>query len=755
MRRLLLAVVTGLVAAQGLPQLPTPRIHYGIALLALAGLWPARWRFLACFALAAAWSLHIGRLQLAQQLPRALEGEAFKLTGVVDDIPARSPVVTRFLLVTTERPGPARWPAPGTALALTAYAPVKGLRAGAHCVLYARLQRPHGVRSPGAFDFEQWAHAAGLDATGYLVAHPANHCAPPADFSLAALREQIADAIARAVPAADAASILAALAVGARSDISPAQWDLLRDSGIIHLLSVSGLHVAMVAMGLAWLLRRLLGASTRAPVSVAVADGLALCGAAAYALLAGFTVPTQRTLIMLGILMMDAHHARARPPFDALLLAAACVLVFDPLASLTLGFWLSFLAIGLLIWRDSLGLAAGRWARWGGVHLQLALWLAPLSAFAFAAVPVVSPLANALAVPVVSLGVVPLVLFGMLVMVALPALAVACWSGAAVVWTLTWRVVEALAAAVPALGLPVALSAAGAALVTVALLCAFQPVRSLRRLGFMLVGLVLLLPAPDRPDPGDFVLTALDVGQGLAVVVETRHHVLLYDTGARFRGGGDFADRVVLPWLARRGYRRLDGLMVSHADLDHAGGLPTLRAAMPTGFGLAGQPREAGASFTLCRAGQAWTWDGVRFAVVHPADTAVSASDNDRSCVLIVTAGTASALLTGDITSRVEADLLTRRAVPSVTTLVLAHHGSGSSSSAAFLDVTRPRHAVVSAGYRNRFGHPAAAVLHRLRAGGSVVHETARLGTLSLKHTRTASTLQATRHARRYWDPVE
>jgi competence protein ComEC len=694
-------------------------------------------------------------LQLEEVIPATLEGEAIRVHGIIRQIPDRSGPAHRFTLEDVRRAGGSGWPNGDATLTLTTHHALPALYAGSTCQLYVRLQRPRGTRSDGAFDFERWAHATGLDATGYVVAHRGNVCARKAGFSLGALRENLAAQIFKAVSAPQSASILAALAVGARTEIDPGQWLVLRDTGVIHLLSVSGLHVAMVALSLFWFATRgvtLVSRLKKRPLSGWVACVIALGGAASYALLAGFTVPTQRTLVMIAVLMLDGQRVRGFGPADALLFAAAALLTCDPLASLTLSFWLSFIAIALLMLRDELGIGRGPVSRWAGVHLHLAMLLTPLLAVTFGTVPLMSPLANFIAVPAVSYGVVPMVLGGVALASVAPEAATTCWQAAAMLWEWVWQILEILAGMVPATRFPFVLDAARAGLLFVGVLSLFQPVRALRVTTIALSLLICAVPLRERPAYGEFSLTVLDVGQGLAVAVETADQVLIYDTGTRFRTGGDFAASVVLPWLARRGWRALDALVVSHSDLDHSGGVETLRSGLRVRSAFAGQPVATGPGFRQCSAGQHWSWADVYFTFLHPGTRTEAADDNDKSCVLYIRSASGSALVPGDITQRVEHQLLAQRRVPHADTLVLAHHGSKSSSSQSFIDAVAPSHALVSAGYRNRFGHPHPELIAALRKRDIRVLQTMELGTITLAYRRGGLVVDGERAFRRYWD---
>jgi competence protein ComEC len=245
----------------------------------------------------------------------------------------------------------------------------------------------------------------------------------------------------------------------------------------------------------------------------------------------------------------------------------------------------------------------------------------------------------------------------------------------------------------------------------------------------------------------------LDVGQGLAVLVETRGHRLLFDAGPTFSSGFDTGADIVLPALAAGGRRGLDMLLVSHADNDHAGGAPAIAAAFPDAVVLAG-PDVAGADLVdmrsdVCALGQSWQWDGVRFAVLHPAP-AFPARGNDSSCVLKVETEGGALLLTGDIEQRGEAALA--GAALAADVVVVPHHGSATSSSPALVAATGARYAVVSAGWANRWGFPRADVRARWSAAGAAVVVTGDAGAIHVALGRYGVVVHAERDGRhRYW----
>lgn len=704
------------------------------------------------------------QVRLTERLDPGLEGRDLIVTGVVSSLPRHQPGSLRFVmapeqgllngqLVRLPRRLMLSWHAGYDGQELHA-GPGGELKAGQRWELGVRLRQPHGGLNPHGFDFELWLFEQGIGATGYVRSGKhrlARLLDPRAGQPLQRLRQRVRDAVEASVPDARAAGVIAALVVGDQSAIDGEDWDLFRITGVAHLMSISGLHVTMFAWGVAGLVRRLWawrpGWGLRWPAPVAARWG-GLAAAAAYAAFSGWGVPAQRTVWMLAAVVVLGQWGR-RWPWPLVLSAAAAVVVLaDPWALLQPGFWLSFVAVAVLMASDR-----NRWAT-AAVHAaptpgRLPAWmvrwqallaagwrtqvlatvgLAPLTLVFFQQVSLVGLAANLVAIPVVTLLVTPLAMAGVL---WAPVWGLAAWCIHALAawldWLATWPWAQWTTAAVP-----VSVAAAGLAggwLMTLPL-----PWR-LRLLGLPLLW-PLLFPPAVRPAPGEFELLAADVGQGTAVLVRTAAHTLLYDAGPLYGRDSDAGQRVVLPLLQALGERRIDLMMLSHRDADHVGGARAVlqrHPATPVSSSLEpGHPLLAAmASHQRCQAGQEWTWDGVRFSVLHPgpADQAPPLKPNQVSCVLRVQAGGRVALLAGDIERGEEARLVRDQGDALAADLLLApHHGSKTSSTPGFLAAVRPRIAVFQAGYRNRFGHPAGEVLRRYEGSAVEIVTTARCG---------------------------
>lgn len=742
--------------------------------------------------------------RLADALPLTLEGQDLEATGVIASLPQRSAAGLRF-----------RFDVEGARLrgqlvqvpALLSIGWYKGqhedaalsqpqseLRAGQRWRFTLRLRQPHGNLNPHGFDYELLLFEQAVRATGSVrdgaSARPASlrDTPPPELLDRAAghpverLRQRVRDAIEASVPDRRAAGVLAALAVGDQGAIERDDWDLYRNTGIAHLVSISGLHITMFAWlaggAVAALWRRSARATLWLPAPLAGRWGGLAC-AAAYALFSGWGVPSQRTVWMLGVVTLTQALGLRWPWMLVLLLAAVVVTAIDPWALLQAGFWLSFVAVGLLMASSTTnvdtadaanGAPPSGWRGWPRRLWALAradlrtqvvatIGLTPLTLVFFQQVSIVGFAANLVAIPLITLVITPLALLGVALV---PLWTVGAWFVSLLDTVLAW-----LAALPGAVWLvPVAPPWAQlAGLVGAVLLVLPLPWRS-RALALPLL-VPLLLPPRDLPPPGQFDLLALDVGQGTAVLVRTRSHLLVFDAGPQYARESDAGQRVLLPLLRARGESRIDTLVLSHRDLDHVGGAASVLKALPVDDVLSSlepaHPLLAVARHTTrCSAGRSWWWDGVRFEVLHPAeaDYARSLKSNAMSCVLRIEGGGRSALLTGDIEREQEAVLLAGQetALPAGAAqrlrsdvLIVPHHGSRTSSSAAFLDAVRPRAAVIQAGYRNRFHHPAPDVLERYRARGIAVIATPACGAWHW-NTRAAPAGVCQRDVgRRYW----
>ena len=685
---------------------------------------------LLCMAVGYAWAAWRADLKLADRLSNHWQGVDLTVIGVVSDLPQANARGERFVLdvervLTPQAPALQRiqltryWPR-GSATHAGQRAPT--VQAGERWQFTVRLKRPYGTHNPHGFDLEAWMLERGIAASGYVREQPAPQqlnaqASTPAGW-VAATRASIRSQIQRTLADAPYAGVIAALVIGDQRSIPHDQWRAFTRTGVNHLLSISGLHVTMIAALAGWLMafawRRWPRAAERMPSRQAgvLAAVLAAC---AYAVLAGFQVPAQRTLFMLVVLALAFWGRREPRPFSALIWALFIVLLIDPWAVLSAGFWLSFGAMGVILWVTFGRVALPDKLRgWVTVQGAVTLALAPALLLLFQQVSLISPLANAVAIPVVSWLVTPLALLGVIVPPLWHAAAgVMDWLGQGLVWAsgLPWVVLAQPAPDRWAIGLAVV------GTVWLLLPRGFP----LRWLGGIL-WLPLMFPLRAAIEPGTFQADVIDVGQGTAILIRTANHALLYDTGPAFTDS-DAGERIIVPYLRAIGVGKLSGMIVSHDDNDHSGGMQSVLRDMPTGWLLHGLPATSpllgGApSSRHCQRGQHWQWDGVRFEVLNPQAKAYVEGrrrDNDFSCVLKVSLGQQSLLITGDAERRGELELMESGANLAATALVAGHHGSRTSSLAVFVEQVNPRVAVFTVGYRNRFNHPHPQVVARYR----------------------------------------
>lgn len=638
--------------------------------------------------------------------------------------------------------------------------------AGERWRLSVRLKRPHGTINPHGFDFESWALSENMRAMGSIknkagMEKLSNFVWRPG-YMIEYLREQVKQRIAQVLVDKPYSGIIQALVMGDDHQISVDDWQVFLRTGTSHLMSISGLHITMLASLAFGLVSFLWRRSPKLIMCLPTRKAAVLAGAMTallYAMIAGFAVPTQRTFYMLTVFAIALWSGRQLVISQVLAVALLMVVVLDPWAVNAPGFWLSFGAVAMLAYALSARLGQVHWLK-AAVQTQWAVTIGmlPLLLVMFNQAAVISPIANAFAIPLISFVVTPLALLGsflpidapldlsykaltmcMWVLNKLNQLPLATWQQhAPAVWTL----------------LPALLG-----MLWILLPRGF-PMRWLGLVGFF----PMLLIAPVRPMPGEMKVTVLDVGQGLSVVVQTATHTLLYDAGPKFNKQSDAASRIVVPFLHGEGINKIDGFMVSHNDNDHSGGMASVLTLMPVGWLDSSLPEDAVGYIrqpeTLekmqCYAGQSWVWDDVAFEVLHPSLESydnLRRKDNYRSCVLKVTSQSGSLLLTGDIEKYAEQDLLkTDLAALKSDVLIVPHHGSKTSSSPDFIAAVAPGVSVFTTGYLNRYKHPNPEVLVRYQAANSLLYRSDYQGALAIRFAKNNIQLTTWRKQyKRYW----
>lgn len=746
-----LSLLAGILLIQQLPSLPEPQwlILGGVVAGIMA--WLRFWRSL-IFIIGILWAMAFATVRLADRLPAPLEGIDLPVTGIIATLPDvdEQRVNFDFLVTASEKSLPSK-------LRLSWYYPDQTIKAGQQWTFTVKLKRPHGSFNANSADYERQLFIAGIGATGYIRPAPKPMLLgrEAAWFNIQIWRQTITDQLTDLLATYPSLALIKALTIGDGSAITTPQWEVFRKTGTTHLVVISGSHIGLIAGLMYFLVLKLwawAGILTRSPQQVAAV--VALLVGVFYAALAGFFVPTQRALIMLAVAMVAIIAQRNTQPLHILATALVTVLLVDPLAVLSAGSWLSFIAVSLIIYRVS-GRLGQLKVIWETVKLNavMSVGLAPLTLLFFEQISLISPVANLVAVPVISFLVVPLALLAVLLMLVSNTLATGLF------WLVDWLLQELqylldTLATLPFATINHAQPSMWALLFAVlSILILLAP----RGIPARWLGTVLLLPLmftdSPRPATGDIKLTLLDVGQGLAVVVQTAEHNLVYDTGAKFSADSDQGKNVLLPFLHQQGIANIDRLIISHGDNDHIGGAESLLHGIHVDNVLTSVPEKLSTyQAELCVAGQSWVWDDVVFTILSPAEQA--SSDNDNSCVLQVQSVHGTALLTGDIEAAAEMWLVKMYGDRLTSDVLIApHHGSKTSSTRTFLQTVNAKNILIPSGYRNQFGHPHSDVIARYHDLNARYLNSADSGAITVSVNNDVWQIQARRETNsHYWN---
>lgn len=732
--------------------------------LSLAGalLQGKRWlQLIAWLALGFLWAQVHAQLLLQQQLPAELFNKNVIVRGYVASLPEKQANRQRFEFDVTEvvEPALAHFP---QKVRLSWYTknPV-ALHPGDNWTFTVHLRPAHNFTNPGSFDYSAWLLQKGIIATGSIADKAANiyHGTEALRYPVQSLRYRLQVSLHTALHSVPGAGLIAALVIGDRSGVSETEWTVLQQTGTVHLMAISGLHIGLVAgfvfflVSAVWRLLPRVSTWLPAPKAAALAAWLA---ALLYSALAGFAIPTQRALIMLAVILFSALLQRSYKPSQIIAAALVLVLLWDPFAVLSASFWLSFSAVALIYYfLTTKPLRTSRLSQWWQMQWAISLGMLPVVVLYFQQAPLSSPFANLLAIPWVSMLVLPVAMLSTLL--AFISTALSTWGlqlAAGLMHALfvglnwaadfKWSLYYLPAPTLPSLLL---------ALLGILLLLLPRGIPA-RALGVLLC-VPLCLPLVQRPAEGEVSFSLLDVGQGLAAVVQTARHTLVFDTGPRFSATFDTGDAVIVPFLRQQHVQVIDTLLVSHSDMDHIGGAQSLLSSMPVTRILSSVPALLrNGQDSVCVAGQEWTWDQVGFRVLYPSalELKEAAADNARSCVLQIHTATQQILLTGDIEQDAEQKLVDRFGEKlRSTVLVIPHHGSKTSSSPVFLDVVNPQIALIPAGWRNRFGFPAVSVLQRLRQRNLQIYNTAEQGAIQVTTSQPMEIRFFRQQSQRYW----
>jgi competence protein ComEC len=647
----------------------------------------------------------------------------------------------------------------GKRVRLSVYGQMPSLKAGTKWQFTTYLKPPRGVLNPGGFDFERRALEQNLAGIGHVKKNQTSKRLLPAK-GINAWREVMSSQIEASVGNANA-RFIQALVLGDTRQLSDADWQLLRQHGLTHLIAISGFHVGLVA-GFAALMVRLLylllPQLARLQTRPRSAAFVAVVSSFMYTAIAGFALPTWRTFLMIAVIAFARIHQRSIRLSTSIALALMAILISDPLAVLSPGFWLSFAGVAWLavclptqhtfdirdIKENFRLFLRSQWVALVGLF--------PLSIWFFGQTSLVAPLTNLIGIPFISLLVVPLALLGLMASFFSAGFATLCWKASSSAMALFWQLLESVGNTKLAL---ISLPEPSVLTMLLALVGAFillQPRGASGKAVSLCLFLPLLMPALDKPANNEVDISLIDVGQGLAVLVKTEQHALLYDTGAGLPGRFDRGESIVIPALQAVGVHKLDRIVVSHGDNDHAGGLSSVRQYFQSADIIAPEGWADG-SMQPCIRAKRWQWDGVSFEFLHPPPD-FPYHRNESSCVLRIEAGNRSILLTGDIGKWIEKRLVDEQPDKiDVDVLLVPHHGSGNSSSQAFIDATTPALALIASGADNRFKHPRPEILARYHSSGTETADSADLGWLQIRLNNQGIRWQARRRIDhlRYW----
>jgi len=702
------------------------------------------------------WASSVALYTLDNRLIPELQAQEVLIEGAIIGVPQSNKRRVRFDFKV--KPSAVTLP---NKIRLSWYYPKQAIKAGQEWHFWVKLKAPHGTLNPAGFDYEKWLFSQNIGATGYVrKPHLAQLMAEKTGWqSISVLREKFFYLLEQSVISRDSLAIIKALTLGDKSDLSVEQWRVMSYSGTSHLIAISGLHIGLIAVLVYGIVLRLY---LYFPVSLyaapQVAASVSLIAAIFYAALAGFSIPTQRALIMLSLLMLGWIFKRRFQPIKVLAIALLLMLCLEPLSALSLSFYLSFSAVFFILYVFSARLAKDK-AMTGFVklHLLMGVALLPLVLLFFQKGSLIAPVANMVAVPVVSFILLPVALLGVLLLPLLPSVAQLLLICADTVIQYLWIFLSYLTQ-YSWVSFNMAQPSLGAVFLALLGLLLFLAPKGLpaKYLG-VLMFLPLFFPVIEKPKQGELRLTVLDVGQGLSVVVETAEHVLVFDTGAKFSESMDMGKNVLLPFLRSRSIRQVDSLVISHADNDHSGGAKALLQQLPVTNILSSAPNVLPEySVDLCSAGFSWQWDGVIFTFLSPPQEIEFRGKNNNACVLKIMTAYGSILVPADVEQEAEQWLVKTQPIHLQADLLIApHHGSKTSSTLAFLQAVNPKWIVIPADAPNRFSFPHQSVIKRYQAIGVEYFVTGKTGAFTVKFKASGVEMESYR-ARygKYWNQL-
>jgi competence protein ComEC len=711
----------------------------------------SHFRWIAFIAFGFFWAYYQAHILLDDRLNLDLQGQDLTITGTIDSVPE---IYDRRIRFAFKPDQDQNIPLPKKIL-LSWYQPfAKDLQADDRWQLTVRLKQPYGMKNPGSFDYESWLFQQGIGATGYVRNNNKNlRLKNAAIYSANTLRQSLFNTIDQHLSRSDHRGIIQGLTTGIRHNINQQQWQLLRLSGTSHLLAISGLHIGLAAaigfFSFRWLWSRRANNLLILPaIQVAAIGGFIL--ALLYASLAGFSIPTQRALLMVSVVMISLFIKRPVAIHSTLVLSLLVILIWDPLSVLSAGLWLSFAAVAVILFSCQYRFPKPRW-QWAKIHVFIALGLTPLLLVFFLQLSFIAPIANIIAVPFISLIVVPLLLLCIFLLWLYEPLGLLLLEFVDLILSFFWPFLNFVvslpyshwtSSQIPLLYLlPIVIS--------ILLLLAPKAVPGKHLAVFGL--LPLLLYSPERPDKGEFWFTLLDVGQGLAAVVQTQKHTLVFDTGPKFSDNFNTGTAIVLPFLQSQGINHIDTLIVSHGDNDHIGGAAPLIEAIPVSTIITSATSKLPKALP-CLSKKSWQWDQVNFRIF--VAEGIDKSSNNQSCALQVENTAGEVLLSGDIEKQAEIQLIKQYGTVLKSDILLApHHGSNTSSTHSFIDTVEPNVVLFPVGYRNRYHFPHDLVKKRYRDRQITMLNTADHGAIHYRFDLSSYSAPLTwrQHARKIW----
>jgi competence protein ComEC len=736
MNKWILCAILGNVIALSLPVLPPYFISIGLSVVIMLIIPVTGRLYVLSVLLGFIWTVGYSDYQLHQRIPALWQGKTVRIEGNIISIPDINRDRARFMLQTQQACIQTHCQSWHRTIQLSWYGEHPPLIAGQHWQLDTRLKRGRGLLNPVGLDYTAYLLQAHIAATGYVTMH-GNHqmLLTQQTMPVLQLRAAIHRSIEFHIDNPVVRGLVKALAIGVKADISPAQWKILQQTGTNHLLAISGLHIGMIA-GMCFFVGqffwRCCGRFMLYLPAKKAGAIFAIMAALSYSALAGFSISTQRALIMLSFAMGAVLFSRKISLTQLLIYAWFVILIYNPLGLLSRGFCLSFLAVFIL--NFGLGCRVGRgssFSSWIKAQWLICIGMLPLGLLYFQQFSLIALLANAIAIPLVGFIIVPFILLSCVCQWVLPNFVGVMWYIVEKILHGLWFFLEKMAdLSQPLLWHPYFSDAWRIALVLFAVILLLLP-RGFPGRYLAWFGILPLFLPNVSIAPGEAKVTLLDVGQGLSVLVQTQHHTFLYDTGPRFLDS-DSGGSVIIPYLHHQSIRHIDRLMVSHMDLDHRGGVESIMQNFPVNDFVTSEP-----SFYRqyqphdCYRGQQWQWDGVMFTVLFPPKQ-WEGSRNDRSCVIRVEANKDRLLLTGDIERQAEKFLIENEPAGGLSAriLLVPHHGSKTSSSMEFITHVHPEIGLIANGYRNRYRLPHQAILQRYQQQQVAITETANEGAI-------------------------